>query len=322
MTQPTTEVDPAGTDDALIDALAEELLADAVADLDTTPDLPPPAGGGQPDMGATTPTPDMGESVTQPTPQPAPTPTAGAGTTAPAPAQPAPPTTAPAPPAEPTGQGPATGTDPDGYPAGTPVAEMTIAQQAAYWKHQARKHEQRVKDMGDYDDLRKTADAYKQLVDASQTEHERAVAEARQQGAAEALRKAGGDLVEQWMRAAIGTRLPEDRVNTLLDGLDRTRFIDQNGRVDTAKVQTYADTLIPATTTAAPAATSVPEAGAQPAAPTAQPTQPQSTAPPRGLDFGQGQPARARPSGLEAGRELARQRFGKPPATSPTTATS
>lgn len=316
MTQPTTEVPaPGGHDDALLDAVAEELLADAVADLDTSPDLPSPPGGGQPDMGATTPTPDMGDPVTQPTNQPAPTGPAPASTT---PAPPGPPAQPP-PPGQPPAQpatAPDTGTDTDAFPANTPVADMTAVQQAAYWKTQARKHEDRVKGMADYDALRKTADDYQRLVQASQTEQERAVAEARQSGASEALAKVGGELVEQWMRAAIGTRLDEDRVNTVLDGLDRSRFLDQHGRVNTAKVQAYADNLIPASAAAAPAASTVPEAGS----PAAVPAQPQ-TAPPRGMDFGQGQPSRARPTGIEAGREIARLRFGTQPTTTPAATT-
>lgn len=317
MTQPTAEVPASpGPDDALLDAVAEELLADAVADLDTSPDLPSPHGDGQPDMGANTPTPDMGDSVTQPTNQP-PAPTGPAPAPATPPGQPAPPAQPGQPPVPPTpiAPAPATGTDTDAFPANTPVADMSPAEQAAYWKTQARKHEDRVKAMADYDALRKTADDYQRLVQASQTEQERAVAEARQSGAAEALAKVGGELVEQWMRAAIGTRLTEDRVNTILDGLDRSRFLDQNGRVDTAKVASYADNLIPASA-AAPAATTVPEAG-QPAAVPAQP----QTAPPRGMDFGQGQPTRARPVGIEAGREIARLRFGAKPATTPAATT-
>lgn len=218
-----------------------------------------------------------------------------------------------APTGQPASSNPATGAEPDGFPANTPVAEMTPPQQAAYWKTQARKHEQRVKDMADYDQVKAAYDEYQRLLAASQTEQEKAIAEAHRKGRTEALTQAGGQLVEQWFRAAIGARLDADRVNTILDGLDRSRFLRPDGGVDTDKVQTYATSLLPATP-AAPAA-SVPEAGQQPAAPAV----PQSTAPPRGLDFGQGTPARSRPTGIEAGRQIARERFGTKPATTPAT---
>lgn len=184
-------------------------------------------------------------------------------------------------------------------------------QQAAYWRTQARKHEDRVKAQADYDDLKAAYDRYQQLLTASQTEQEKAVTAARQAGAQEAMAQVGGQLVEQWFRATVAGRLDEDRVNTILTGLDRRQFIGQNGAVDTDRVRTFVDMLIPAQP-AAPAA-SVPEAGQQPAAPAVNPNL--APAPPRQPDFGQGTPARSSPSGLEAGREIARARFGKQPAT-------
>lgn len=201
-------------------------------------------------------------------------------------------------------QQPATGSDnPDGYPANTPLAQMTAEEQVAYWKHQARKHEDRVKSMADYDQLRQTADEYQRLVEASQTEHERAVAEARRQGHAEALAAAGGQLVEQWVRAAAAGRLPTESVNALLEGLDRTRFLSRDGGVDTDRVYAFVNSLA---SVAAPA-TVLAQQGApvQPAAPAAAPV----VTPTGGPDFGQGHPSSSRPSGLEAGREIARRRL-------------
>lgn len=263
--------------------------------------------------------PDMGDPVTQPAnPAPAPQPTPESQPSVVSPtrtpeAVPTPPASAPTPTA--AGSNPATGSDADSYPANTPVAEMTPAQQAAYWKHQSRRHEQRVKDMADYDKVKADADQYQKLLEQTQTDQEKALIRARQEGRAEALAQAGGQLVEQWFRAAIGTRLDEDRVSTILDGLDRARFLRADGGVDADKVTTFAASFLPAAP-AAPAAPTVPEAGQQPAVP---PVVPQSVVPPRGLDFGQGIPARSRPSGLEAGREIARARFGKQPATTHTT---
>lgn len=46
-----------------------------------------------------------------------------------------------------SGSGSGTGDD-RGYPANTPVAEMTADQQTAYWKHHARKHENAYKGLG------------------------------------------------------------------------------------------------------------------------------------------------------------------------------
>jgi hypothetical protein len=286
----------------------------------------------KPDTGTSQPA--MGEPVTQPATPPAPPtpPTNPAPPAPPAPGQPQPPApptnpapppgggqgfVAPTPPAQ-QNTGPQSGgthpggvvqpksgdaDDADGFPANTPIAEMTAKQQAAYWKAQARKHEDRVKGMSDYDKYKDAFDEYQRLIAASQTEQEKAVAEARRQGRAEALAETGGQLVEQWVRAAAAGRLAEESVTALLAGLDRSRFLHDNGGVDTDKVYQFVGSIAPAAAPVAPDGQGVPVNPAQP---------PVTAAPPRVPDFGQGTPSSARPSGLAAGREIARQRFGSP----------
>ncbi len=283
----------------------------------------------EPDKGATV-QPDMGEELTQPA--------TGATTTAPAqPTQPTQPTGQPAPAPQTLHVPPATTTtgnppvpvfvappadagghtaapaaagttDPNGFPQNTPWRDMQPAEQVAYWQHQARRHEDRVKSMDDYDQLKQVAAEYQRIREANQTEQEKLVADARRQGHAEALAAAGGQLVEQWVRAATAGRLPQESVNALLGGLDRARFL-KDGAVDTDKVYAFVNSI-------APAAVAQPQVQpGQPAAPTAPATAPAGTQPlvaaPAGgaPDFGQGQPATSRPSGLAAGREIARQRF-------------
>jgi hypothetical protein len=278
------------------DAIAELLLANAV----TAAGLAPVAIGvsAPPDMGEPEPEPDMGEPLTVPTPPaPAPTPPVPA----PVPVPPAPPVSAPpAPPAAPPTPtpDPATGTD-AGFPANTPVAEMTPPQQVAYWKYQSRRHEDRVKAMSDYDTLKADHAKYQDLVAASQTEHEKAVTAALQQGRTEAIAETGDQLVEAYIRAVVGDRAAEDVVTTVIDGTNLSKF-HSAGKVDAAKVHAFVNTFAPA----APAAPPVTDPAAPPPAP--------APAPPRGpTDFGQGQPTTAKPSGLDAGREIARQRFAK-----------
>jgi hypothetical protein len=283
----------------------------------------------EPDTGANQPA--MGEPVTQPAPTPPapPTPPAQPAPTQPTPPgqpQPPAPPTNPAPPPgggqfvaptpaaqpatggqQPTGNGARSGDadDADGFPANTPIAEMTAKQQANYWRTQARKHEDRVKGMSDYDKYKDSYDEYQRLLHASQTEQEKAVAEAHRQGRASALAETGGQLVEQWVRAAAAGRLADESVNALLAGLDRSRFLHENGGVDTDKVYQFVGSI-------APAVPAVPVAAPGAPANPAQPVVPAPVTPPRGPDFGQGTPSSARPSGLEAGREIARQRFSSP----------
>lgn len=185
---------------------------------------------------------------------------------------------------------------------------MNAEQQAAYWRTQARKHEQRVKSMGDYEDLKTKAEEYAKLVESQQSEQEKAVAEARRQGRTEALTEAGAQLVEQWVRAAANGRLAEESVNALLEGLDRTRFLTKQGGVDTAKVTAFVNQLALAVPAPAPAGEPAAGTPAGQQQPPAQVTA--AVTPTRGPDFGQGQPSTSRPAGLAAGREIARQRFG------------
>ncbi len=193
---------------------------------------------------------------------------------------------------------------------------MQPAEQVAYWQHQARRHEDRVKQMGDYDQLRATADQYQQMVASQQTEHQRAVADAHRQGREQALAETGGQLVEQWVRAAAAGRLPQESVNALLVGLNRQAFLNAQGGVDTDRVFQFVTSLAPQPQ---PATTPVVPQGypVQPQPLVPQPTPqvvPQFAAPPGGPDFGQGQPGAPKPNGLAAGREIARLRFGTPSA--------
>lgn len=89
-----------------------------------------------------------------------------------------------------------------GYPDGKPVAEMEPAHQVAYWKHHARKHEQRANAAPDSAELQRLKDrdaALKKLEDEQLTDTQRIQAEkdaeaaratAAQAEAAQAVRKA------------------------------------------------------------------------------------------------------------------------------------
>lgn len=212
--------------------------------------------------------------------------------TAPAPVPPAPvlaPTPAPVPapvapvpqptPQHPVQQQPATGgrqTDPGTgddlpyYQEGVAWRNLPPEQQVAYWMHRARKHEDRVNAMRDYDELRGVRDQYNQLLSQSQTEHERAVAEARRQGEQVAMARANTMLVEAYVRSAAAARgVDDDSVSDLLETLDLSKFVNAStGQVDTAKVYRQVNRMagapVPAGTVAG-----VPAAPAAPVAPTA-----------------------------------------------------
>jgi type IV secretory pathway VirB10-like protein len=160
------------------------------------------------------------------------------------PAPTAPPAPPPAPPADP------------GFPVGTAVADMTAEQQAAYWKHQSRKHEDRAKVFGDL-----TADQLKSLRDKAKRQDElelelgttadKAAAKARDEAAAAARAELLPQLVTAKLEAATAGRVTSDAIAKALEFVDTAKFLT-DGKVDTAKVKSFADSLAPATGTQPP----------------------------------------------------------------------
>lgn len=174
---------------------------------------------------------------------------------------------------------------------------MTDAQQAAYWKFHARRHESAL-NQANLPELERQAAELAQLKTASQTDQEKAIEAARAEGRTQALRDASKQLVDAHFTAATANRMTDDQRTALLAGLDRTAFMAADGiTVDTAKVTAFVDQIAPAATATPPG--QQPATGARP-------------------DLGQGRYApTAQPSGLDAGREMARKRFGTPKATPP-----
>lgn len=124
-----------------------------------------------------------------------------------------------------------------GFPDSTPVADMKPAEQTAYWKHQAQKHEGRNRDLlaitgGKHgDDLRADIDELGTLRKEKLSPSDKALADAKDSARAELL----PTLAETAFRVAIGDRKTETEVDEFIADLNLTRFI-KDGKVDTAKV--------------------------------------------------------------------------------------
>lgn len=199
------------------------------------------------------------------------------------PPTPAPPAPAPDPPApEPSGPG---------FPADTPVSEMTPVEQAAYWKDKARKHETVVKKRGDYDQLKADSDQLKKLRKEHETDTERATREAADKARADTMAKVGRQLVMAEFRAAAGGRIDAERLAVLTDDLDPGRYLDDDGNVDGDRVAAKVAAWAPASTTPPPPRTPKP-------------------------DHSQGARGGDKPKGTDAGREMFAARRKRPaPAT-------
>jgi hypothetical protein len=224
---------------------------------------------------APTPAPAPAPTPAPPAPQPpAPAPQPQPVNPIPAPTQPGQQPTAPPVVPQPGlngGQGEPGATGPGiTFPAHTPWRDMSPEHQVAYWQHQARKHEQRASAMPDYEQAKADQARYQELLQTTQSEHDRAIAEARRQGEAEATQRANSALVEAYFRAAGAARGAADEdVSELLADIDRSRFINgQSGQVDTARIYALVNRLAPVPG-GAPAG-HVPAAVPAPPAPVAQ----------------------------------------------------
>lgn len=148
-----------------------------------------------------------------------------------------------------------------GFPDGTPLEQMNAEQREAYWKFQARKHEDRVKAFGgltaeQLTELREKAARADALTEDLSSATEKAINEAKRNAGAEAAAKFVPQLVRAEFRAELKGRVPADqldeRLNTILEPLDSSKFLTDAGDVDTAKVTAFVDGITPATGNPAP----------------------------------------------------------------------
>ena len=137
-----------------------------------------------------------------------------------------------------------------GFPKDTPVAQMKPEEQAAYWRHQAKKHEGRAtayhQAVGgkSADDVKAELEAAAELRRQNQTEHERALEDARVQGKREASLSAARMALELATGHVAGDE-KNDR-SGVLDTLDMSKLLTEAGDVDTGKVRSLAAQLAPA----------------------------------------------------------------------------
>ncbi len=138
---------------------------------------------------------------------------------------------------------PATPATPEtGFPEGTPIAAMNPEQQAAYWKHYARQHENTVKA---FDGLtpQQVADM-KTKLDALETEKlsadEKAIKAARAEASTAAAEAAKAEFLPKLQAAEVKSIAAEiikgDQLKTFLSVVNPAAFVGDNGEIDESKV--------------------------------------------------------------------------------------
>ncbi|NUP30357.1 MAG: hypothetical protein HOQ30_04350 [Gemmatimonadaceae bacterium] len=131
-------------------------------------------------------------------------------------------------------------TDPDtgkvwDFPANTPTAEMTEPQRTEYWRHKAQKHEKIAGQRADYDTIRAERDQLKQ---ATETDAEKAVREAREAGKTEARTEAANETVRALLRMGLRARGIDDdaELDEIVSTVNLAAYADEKGAVDDNKV--------------------------------------------------------------------------------------
>lgn len=131
-----------------------------------------------------------------------------------------------------------------GYPSGTPVEQMDPTQQAAYWRDQSKKHEGMLKAerraRGDYDAVKAKADEYDRVKSEQQTEQEKAVTAAREEGRQAAIADANRMVATAIYRAGLdASGVDSADIDDLVAAFNPDAFIT-SGDVDTDKVSALA----------------------------------------------------------------------------------
>jgi predicted kinase len=139
------------------------------------------------------------------------------------------------------------GTETDkGFPAETKIVDMKPEEQAAYWKFQSRKHE------GNATTLKAQLDAKaeKPNVEPKPSAPEAGApidpAELRKQIIAELKKEQAPELVRSQFEALIGDRIPADRRDSILEDVNFSNFVKEDGSIDKDRIKTKAELLAPA----------------------------------------------------------------------------
>lgn len=131
-------------------------------------------------------------------------------------------------------------------PPAEPPKDQPKPEPGKNWKAE---HEKAVAEARKWEDRAKAnlgaAKELDTLKRTTMTDLEKAVADARDEGRTLALKEASAALVDAKIEAAATGRLNPAQLASLLDGIDRSKFVDDAGLIDTAKVSKFVDSVAP-----------------------------------------------------------------------------
>lgn len=110
--------------------------------------------------------------------------------------------------------------------------------EAKKWKSFARKHERSAKTI---------SKELEKVQRERMSDQEKAVEDARTEGELAGSRKAAESLVPAAFALAAGDRIDEKRLEAVVDGIDPTKFLNDDGQIDVERVKAFVDGIAPAT---------------------------------------------------------------------------
>jgi hypothetical protein len=132
-----------------------------------------------------------------------------------------------------------------GFPKDTPTEQMTDGQRANYWRHQSKVQQKKVP--ANLDQIQKDAQAWAEYQRTQKPAEEQERDRIRAEVEAETTKKIGADSAVALLKDVLQNRgKTEAEVNGLVEFVDGARFLTSEGKMDTAKVTTFANTLVPA----------------------------------------------------------------------------
>ena len=138
-----------------------------------------------------------------------------------------------------------------GFPANTPVAEMKFAEQVAYHKHQARRHEERNKDIlkitggKSGDELKADMAELARLRTASLSDADKALEAAKNETRVATVSQMSADAAQVALEFALGHDPETNDQSALIGSLDLSKLVTDDGKVDAAKVRALVATIAP-----------------------------------------------------------------------------
>jgi hypothetical protein len=128
-----------------------------------------------------------------------------------------------------------------GFPANTPIVDMTVEQRAKYWEHQSKKHEKNRKP-DNLADLQAKAQKLDQIENDAKSPDQKAIDAARAEGLLAGRRELLPAAIAAELRAQVPT-LTAEEVTEIVDDLNLDKFMTADGGIDMDRVTAHAAKL-------------------------------------------------------------------------------